>query len=391
MPAEPGGPPIRTLFLSTTLALGGAERVMRDLAVGLDRSLFDVSVATLRAPGLVGEEIAAAGVPVRSGWTGAGKLDPFLIPRLHRWLARERFEILYFLDHPHALFHGLLASIASPVVARVFPVHTTGRWDGKPSVARSTRLLLPRIDAVIAIAESQRRYLVEEEGIPAAKIVVVRNGIAIEAPDAAERGRRRARLREELSIEADHRVVTILAVLRPEKNHELLLAALDRVRPRVARVLLLIVGDGPRRPFLEAEVRRRGLQDAVRFLGARSEGRRFWGASDLAVLTSHPRVETLPLSLLEAMDSALPVVATDVGALREIVTPHRNGLLVAPGDVEGLAEAIVRLLADPALAERYGWESQRIVEEGFSLNRMLRETEGVLLRIVRERRAGPPS
>ncbi|MBD3161833.1 MAG: glycosyltransferase, partial [Candidatus Eisenbacteria bacterium] len=278
--------PIRTLFVSTTLALGGAERVVEELITRLDRERFDVEALTLRDPGRVGASIAASGIPVRHGLTGPGKLDPLLIPRVRALLRERGDEVLYFLDHPHAIFHGMLASAATPVRVRVMPVHTTGRWGGQASVPRSVRLFLPWLDAVIAIAQAQRTYLIEKEGIPARKIVVIPNGIAADLPDAEERAARRRETRRELGVSPEAKVVMILAVLRPEKNHELLLQAAARIRERFPGLVLLVVGDGPRRDFLEAETDRLGMGAHVRFLGHRSDGRRLWAAADLAVLCS---------------------------------------------------------------------------------------------------------
>lgn len=373
--------PIRTLFVNTTLTMGGAERVIEQLVTQLDRESFNVEVLTLREPGKLGDRIAKSGIPVHHGWTGHAKLDLSLIPKLHRWLRRERFEILYFLDHPHAIFHGTIASWGTDVKVRVMPVHTTGRWGGAASVPRSTRLFLPWIDSVIAIAQAQRDYLIREEGIPPAKLTVIPNGIPSTDPDESERAEKRAAIRAELSIDDDARVVTILAVLRPEKNHELLLSAIARIRNKIPKLTLLIVGDGPRRDFLTSEVERLDLGGMVRFLGHQPDGRRFWAAADLAVLSSHPQVETLPLSLLEAMDFALPVVSTDVGALRELVTPGENGELVTEGAEEDLAAAIETVLRDPDKAKRYGEQSQRRVREEYRSEKMVRRTEELLIRL----------
>lgn len=376
----------KVLFAATTLVVGGAERVFAELVQRLDRSRFDVSVATLRDPGKLGAEIAARGVPLRSGWTGRSRLDPGLIPRLHLWFRKESFEAIYLLDHPHAAFHALLASLGTRVRVRVMPVHTTGRWGGLPSVPKSTRRMLRWIDAVIAIADAQREYLAREEGIPPSKLAVIKNGIPLESPDAGERERRRRAVREELGIPEDAKVAAILAVLRPEKNHEALLSSMARLRDERPELRLLVIGDGPRRGFLEEEAARLRIADRVSFLGHRSDGRRLWAAADLALLVSHPRVETLPLSLLEAMDAGLPIVATDVGALREIVVSGENGRLVQPGDESGLDAAIREIIADPARAAAYGRRSAEIVSSGFRVERMVRETEDLLLRLLDARR-----
>ena len=106
-------------------------------------------------------------------------------------------------------------------------------------------------------------------------------------------------------------------------------------------------------------------------------------AFDLAVLSSHPRVETLPLSLIEAMDDALPVVATRVGALGELVEDGASGLLVPPGDEEALAGALARLLDDPGERRAMGERGQRIAAERYSVERMVDATERLLLDLWR--------
>ncbi len=385
---RPAGRDLPVLFAGTTFAVGGAERIFSHLVRGLaDR--FPVDVLALREPGPVGEELRAAGIRVTSRLTGAGKIDPFLIPRIHAYLRRGRFRAIYFLDHAHAVFHGVLASIGTDVRVRVMPVHTTGQWDGRPSLKRPIRLVRRRLDRIIAIAQAQRDYLVREEGVPPEQLVVIPNGVPLSQPDPQERRRRRSAARRELGLANEAMVIGITAVLRPEKNHELLLRAFARVRAGRPSARLCVAGDGPRRAALETESRRLGLEpgngpDApVRFLGHRPDARALMPAFDLAVLSSHPRVETLPLSLIEAMDDALPVVATRVGALGELVEDGASGLLVPPGDEEALAGALARLLDDPGERRAMGERGQRIAAERYSVERMVDATERLLLDLWR--------
>ena len=179
---RPAGRDLPVLFAGTTFAVGGAERIFSHLVRGLaDR--FPVDVLALREPGPVGEELRAAGIRVTSRLTGAGKIDPFLIPRIHAYLRRGRFRAIYFLDHAHAVCHGVLASIGTDVRVRVMPVHTTGQWDGRPSLKRPIRLVRRRLDRIIAIAQAQRDYLVREEGVPPEQLGVIPNGVPLSQPD----------------------------------------------------------------------------------------------------------------------------------------------------------------------------------------------------------------
>ena len=391
--AASAGPEIPILFVGTTFALGGAERVFSHLVRGLSHPPFRVEVLALREPGPVGEELRAAGIPVHAGLTGAARLDPFLIPRLHSFLRRGGYRAIYFLDHAHAVFHGVLASRGTGVRVRVMPVHTTGQWGGQPSLKRPIRLVRAGLDRIIAIAEAQRDYLVAEEGVPASQVTVIPNGVPLEQPDGQTRQTRRAAVRTLLGCPRDAPVIGITAVLRPEKNHELLLRAFARVREDLPAAELWIVGDGPRREFLEAECVRLGLsfprgprkgerRPAVLFLGRRADARALMAGFDLAVLSSHPRVETLPLALIEAMDAGIPVVSTRVGALAELVEDGASGLLVPPGDEAALAGALLALLRDPERRAAMGRRGQEIVAARFSVERMVEATERLLLGLL---------
>lgn len=372
---------IRLLFAGTTYALGGAERILGHLVRGLNRAPFEVEVLALRRPGLIGEELRADGFTVHSDLTGAGRIDPFLVAKFRRFLLRGRFDVIYFLDHAHAVFYGALASAETPVRVRVMPVHTTGQWDGRPSIRRPIRLVRSRLTRIIAIAEAQRRYLVDQEGIPEEQLVVIRNGIPLEQPDAEQRARERQAVRDELGVADDIPVIGITAVLRPEKNHELLLAACSRLRETHPQAQLWIVGDGPRREFLEKEAARLALPGA-RFLGRREDARRVMAGFDVAVLSSHPRVETLPLSLIEAMDAGLPVVSTRVGALPELVEDGRSGLLVAPADDAALTQALGQLLSDGPRRRAMGIRGQAIAAERFSAETMVEATGRLLVELL---------
>jgi len=397
---RPPARPVRLLFAGTTFAVGGAERIFAHLARGLS-GRFEVEVLALRDPGPIGEELRRSGLPVTSGLTGSARFDPLLIPRIRSFLQRRGIRAIYFLDHAHAVFHGTLASLGTGVGVRLMPVHTTGQWDGRPSLKRPIRLVQSRLDRIIAIAETQREYLVREEGVPPERLVVIPNGVPLSGPGPEERARRRQAARAALGLPGDALVAGITAVLRPEKNHELLLRAFARVRTAVPAARLVVAGDGPRRAVLEEEARRLGLMsgataagrpgargaapggDPVCFLGHRPDVRALMPAFDVAMLTSHPRVETLPLSLIEAMDEALPVIATRVGALHAMVDDGASGLLVPSGDEDALAAALQRLLERPAERRAFGERGQRIAAERYSVERMVDATERLLLDLLR--------
>ncbi|MCA9754543.1 MAG: glycosyltransferase [Candidatus Eisenbacteria bacterium] len=372
---------VRILFAGTTYVVGGAERVFAHLVRGFRDRGYDVELLALRELGPVGEELRAEGVVCHSGFTGQQRVDPTLLPRLMRFLRTHRYEVVYFLDHAHAVFYVTVASIGSGVRVRLMPVHTTGQWGGAASLKRPIRLVRRHLDRIISIADAQRQYLVETEGIPDEQIVVIPNGIPIEPRTDAEIDALRREVHREIAGREDVKVIGITAVLRPEKNHELLLAAFARVRKDVDAELW-IVGDGPRRSELEARAKELGVEGSVRFLGLRKDARRLMYGFDVAVLASHPLVETLPLALLEAMDAGAPVVATRVGALAEMVADGESGRLVAPGDEAGMAEALRSILLDPELAASYSRVGTEIVRSRYSVDEMVTRTETLMQQLL---------
>lgn len=356
------------------------------LISGFRRDPYDVELLALRQLGPIGEEIAATGVPVHQGLTGAGTLDPLLPVRLHALLRRGRYDAIYFLDHAHAVFYGTLASFGTTVRVRVMPVHTTGQWNGQPSLKRPIRMVRSRLDRIISIAEAQRRYLIEEEGLPAGQLVVIPNGIPVQTPSLETRQDARRSARAQVGAPEDAQVVGITAVLRPEKNHELLLEAIAALRERMPRLELWVIGDGPRREVLQSEITRHGLHGRVRLLGHRHDARALMSGFDVAVLSSHPRVETLPLSLLEAMDAGVPVAATRVGALEEMIEDRVSGALVDPGDAGGLADALHWILGDESRRRALGTRAQQIVAQRYSVGTMVDATEALLCSLLEQAR-----
>src|SRR5262249_12378974 len=157
-------------------------------------------------------------------------------------------------------------------------------------------------------ATEHGRFLREEEKFPAAKVVVIPNGVNVDR--FAPRPESRAAIRRELGIAADAPVAGILAALRAEENHELFLRAAAGVRASLPDARFVVIGDGEERPAIEGWIRELGLGDAVLMLGNRSDVPDVLAALDVLALTSH--MEANPVSILEAMSVGLPIVATDV-------------------------------------------------------------------------------
>jgi glycosyltransferase involved in cell wall biosynthesis len=177
--------------------------------------------------------------------------------------------------------------------------------------------------------------------------------------------------RAKLGLPASCGVVSIVARLRPQKNHGLFLETARRVVAVRPNTVFLVVGDGEELDQLRVMAGGLRVEEQVRFLGSRSDVPDILAASDISVLTSH--YEGMANALLEAMSAGIPVVTTDFAGARELVAPEREGLIAPLGDAEELSSAILRLLADQELRSRMGREGQRTVEQRFGVAAMAKQ------------------
>jgi glycosyltransferase involved in cell wall biosynthesis len=185
-------------------------------------------------------------------------------------------------------------------------------------------------------------------GVPKERIEIVHNAIPADWGVRGRQPEKAGALRQRLGIPAGRKVILIVGRLSREKDHLTLLEGIARMESAVT-AHLVVVGDGPERARIEKRIAGLGLEERVTFTGQQSSAEAYYGIADLAVLSSLS--EGSPNALLEAMASGVPVVATAVGGIPEIVTHGESALLVRPGDAEGMCQSMVRLLVkEPVLA-----------------------------------------
>jgi glycosyltransferase involved in cell wall biosynthesis len=358
-------------MLASTLVTGGAERVIEALALALPVHGLPVRVLCLHGPGSVGEAIARRGTPVLSG-IAHGRRDPLAFARLASLFVRNRGAVLLSLDHHDAVFAGAAAARAAGLKHRFLAVHSTGLWGKRSSFSMSDRLVLGAYDGIVALAKAHADYLVRREGIDERRIRIIPNGVDTERFRPAASDAEREGARSALSIPAGRFVVAVVAALRPEKNHGLLLDAAARIAAARGDFLFLIVGEGPEEEHLRRRANAGSLGNSVRFLGRREDIPAILSAADASVLCSHPVVETFPLAVLEAMSCGVPVVASDVGAVREMIADGEEGRVIGAGDVEALAETLLALADAPEERKRMGGRARERVVRDFAVGGMVR-------------------
>jgi glycosyltransferase involved in cell wall biosynthesis len=217
---------------------------------------------------------------------------------------------------------------------------------------------------VITVSEAGRLHHLHYGNLPPGKVITMYNGVDLGVFGSRDEPARRS-LRRELRIQPEAPVIATVAVLRKPKGIQHLIGALADILPSMPETKLIIVGDGDEGPALRRRAADLQLDDHVVFTGARSDIADVLAMSNLFVL---PTLEdVLPTVVAEAMAAGLPVVASDVGGLPEMVVDGVTGLLVPPADEEALADACLELLTDRRKAEAMGLAGRNVAKERFDV------------------------
>lgn len=352
------------LFVIDGLGMGGAEKLLGQTAPALREEGFDVRVCALQ---------------VRQGNPAASDLDRQHIPvdlvplnrlrdvrgvaQLIRYFSGKRVDVLHAQLEAANIFGPLFARCRG--VPAFTTLHTVETPEGR---ARSRSVLLNQVlksccSRILCVSEHVRQHYLARLRFPPDRLTTLYNGIDL-APFATARDLR-FKTRALLGIPAGAPVLTTVAVLRPPKGIEFMIEAMPHVLARRPETRYLIVGDGEHETALKALATRLGLDGRVIFAGRRSDIPAVMGASDIFVLPSVN--EALPTVLAEAMAAGLPIAATDIGGIPEMVEPGVNGVLLPPRDPAKLAHACRRLLDDPGWAARLGSRGRQIACERFGI------------------------
>jgi glycosyltransferase involved in cell wall biosynthesis len=355
----------RVLHVIHGMDMGGAERIVVSLALGLRERSYTVSVCSFKDGPMAGH-LRSANLPFFNLQKRSG-FDPFVVVKLVRLLKRERIQIL----HTHSFsanFWGRVAGLIARVPVLVTTEHTLA--SARTGVQRVLdRGLSPFTTRIVAVCNAVRDSLVRYEGIPLEKIQTIYNGIERPTPQPP------AGLQQELGLEPCHRVVVIVGRIAEPKGHLYLLEAVAAVRAEFPQLRVLMVGDGPMRAEVEARAERLGIREHIILAGRRVDIANVLAVSHIAVLPSVR--EGLSLTLLEYMAASLPVVASNVGGNSEAVVDGVSGLIVPSRDPERLAQALRTLLADPELARNLGAAARRRFDELFAVERMVEDTQSL--------------
>lgn len=367
---------IKLLQMLTNFHIGGTERQVANLAMGIDSSRFDLHLACLRHSGELLAELEDLRVP-RSEFRIGRLYSPKTVwqgIRLAHYVRRNLIQIVHSYGFYPNVFTVPVARLAG---ASIVVASIRNTVDLLTPMQRWLQKLVCRLaDCVLVNADAIRENLIVQ-GYAPDKIVVIRNGITLGKFREARRG---AVIRQELGLPASASLVGVFSRLNRMKGVEYFLDAASVLAGRFPDVWFLVVGDGAIKDELEEQARRLGLGRRIVFTGFRSDVPELLSEAAISVLPSLS--EGTSNTLLESMAAGIPVVATRVGGNPEVIEDGVSGLLVPPRDSAALAAAMGRLLEDEDLAHKLGQAGIGRVAELFSIEGSVDQTEHLYQRLV---------
>jgi glycosyltransferase involved in cell wall biosynthesis len=383
--AEPVAPArIRVLHVITSLERGGAENHLLALLGHADRQAFAFETAVVSGEGELVALLRDAGTPVHL-LRARGRVDPLALGRLVDLVRHGDYDIV----HSHLFRADIYAGLAVARLGERRPYlvstrHNDDRFFLNPFVGIVHYALSARQDLIIAISDHIARFTVARGVRDPARVRRVYHGL--DTPDMRELERDAWRIRCELGIGADDFLVGNVGRLAPQKGQRHLIEAMPFLLERVPQAHAVIAGGGDLEDYLRDLAREVGVAERVHVLGPRRDVPALMHALNVFAMPSI--WEGFGLVLLEAMAAGVPIVASRVATIPEVVVDGATGLLVPAGDEVALAEALARLANDPPAAQRMGEAGRQRLRRHFSIDKMVGDTE-LLYRELLEDRVSP--
>lgn len=373
---------INVLFVMIQMEMGGAERLIYNLASRLDRRRFNPSVAWLQGSKVL-KEFSDLGIPLHYVPKGKG-LDVSAMSGLRDIVRKNGIHVVN-AHHFMPMVYSFYGCKIKSSVKLIYTEHSEWEIEQIPWIWKELGIyMLNRSDAVVGVNEKVSQAVQKTFRVRPSKTHTIRNGVDTEAAGAAFD---RAGLKKKLGIRDGEKVIGAVANFRKNKNHIFLLKAFEALAESRKDVKLLLIGQGFKHDPENSEedlrrfVNESGMSEKVLFLGYREDIPELLSVMDAFCLTSYK--EGLPISLIEAMAAGLPVIGTEVEGIREVIEDGKNGLLVKPDDVEGLKKALSTLLLDRALRARLGEVSRATAERVYSFKNCLESYEDLFTSTVK--------
>ncbi|MDQ1239934.1 MAG: hypothetical protein QG577_2120 [Thermodesulfobacteriota bacterium] len=367
---------MKIAIITDNLARGGAEKQAILSVIALRKLGLEAELISLGSQNDFGEMIVNNGVPLLT-IAERGFLRAKRLVSLRRLLRNKEFEVAHCFNMISSSY-GRLAAWMAGVPKIIGGVRTD---EPAPFRVRSVNRLVNLLTCKwIANADRCKAALIRDLHVQPDDVFVVRNAIVMEDQEG---NRSQAEAKRSFSIDVEWPCVTMIANLRPEKNHEMFLRVAKKILDYGLNVSFILAGDGPRRSVLEQMSRSMNLEKHVRFLGQCDHVNELLRATDVVLHTSY--FDGTPNSLIEAGAKGIPCVACACGGVSEVVHDGLTGFLVPPDDDEAMVERTVQLLSDDALRLRMGQRFKEQIQANYSLEALGRSLLAVYRQGTHER------
>jgi glycosyltransferase involved in cell wall biosynthesis len=378
------------LQIISNLDIGGAQEVVRTLVEYLSEAGCAPVVCTFK-DGPLRYDIERLGIPVeilpgRRYSVMALPLYLWDMVRLRKQLAgiARKYRIEIIQTHLTRSLDFLILTLRWETSVRkiYWTIHNYSYTLQKHHLRKNKWLLRPKrlahrllyrlgsywVDGFIAVSDDVETAILADIRPVKSKITVIANGV-----DVRRYGRQvdRAAIRRQLGLPDDARLLIMVGMFKKQKGHRYLIEAAPAILERFPDLHIILLGEGLLRKEVEGQVRIAGLDEQIHFLGSRSDVPDLLAASDYFVLPS--LWEGLPMALIEAMASGLPIVATDVSGTNQVMVHEETGLLVPPADSQQLSQALIRLISNPDQAKSMGAAARRRIIMDYSAQKQAQE------------------
>jgi glycosyltransferase involved in cell wall biosynthesis len=365
------------LLAIQNLEVGGAERQAVELACGLKKLEHKVTICCLNSLGPLAEEVTSRGVVVVC-LGKKFKYDFTVIFRFFKLLKNNNIDVLQTFLFGADLWGRLAARLAGVKV--LLTSNRSGGVHYENKELWFERVLWPLSDGIISNTNIGRELLHKNIKIPLSKTYFVPNGYDLNKfnglPDKGS-------VKSELGFTNDQFVAVITGSLKPVKNHKMLIESARLIVEKNNKIVFMVIGGGVLELELLQMTKKYGLKDNIIFLGLRQDIPRLLQTADVGILTS--KWEGMANSILEYMASGLPVVATDVGGVRDLITPDKTGYLVPSDDAPAMAQKLLELFNDPARAKAMGQTGKEWVQANCDFMQLARKTEAIYQEIYQSK------
>src|SRR5579885_1119991 len=372
--------PIPVLLTVRELGIGGCERDLTKVAIGLDRTRFEPHVGCFRPDGLRTGELRAHGVPIVQF-----KVRSFLSPdvwkgarQLGAYAKKHGIQVMHAFDVPMDLFavpasrlYGIPAVISSRLSFRELVPNDTHRF--------LLRLADKMAHRIVVNSRAVQTELIEREHVAPRRTVLSYNGVDLRVFHPEPRARK---VFPEASV-----VLGAVCALRREKSLDLLLDAFARIRQAHTAVRLLIVGSGPMLESLQAQARELEIEPFCHFEPSKTEVAEWMRSIDIFVMASES--ESFPNALLEAMACGCCPIGSRVGGVPELISDGQSGLIFHSGDARDLADKVELVLNDPELRCRLAHEAALTAAKEFSMEAAVERLQNLYLELLNPISASP--